>query len=156
MKFRNNKGFVMTDATIAVIILLILVPTIMGLVYNIQVTKRTSEVKAEAINILTNTIEASKGINIENVNANTVLQKLKDKIYIGKMSIDENQTNAVINTNNSSYKVYVEVIDYADSHSTQEPTPQHNTIKTVIAKVEYRVGGQTQELTLKTLIRRLK
>ena len=148
MKIRNNKGYVMTDISISIIILLILVPTIMGIVYNIGVTKRATEAKAEAINIATNTIEAAKGIDIANINVNSVLENIKNNIYKEKMTISEN--NGVINTNKSSYKVSVDVIDYADSH-TEDVQP--NIVKTITAKVEYRLSGKTQEITLKTVVK---
>ena len=147
MKLRNNKGYVMTDISIAVIILLILVPTIMGLVYNIGVTKRATEAKAEAINIATNTIEAAKGIELEAINTQSVLENIQTNIYKEKMTISEN--NGVITTNKSSYKVSVDVADYADSHIEVQP----NVVKTITAKVEFRLGGKTQEITLKTVIK---
>ena len=147
MKLRNNKGYVMTDISIAVIILLILVPTIMGLVYNIGATKRATEAKAEAINIATNTIEAAKGLELETINAQSVLENIQTNIYKEKMTISEN--NGVITTNKSSYKVSVDVADYADSHNEVQP----NVVKTITAKVEFRLGGKTQEITLKTVIK---
>ena len=147
MKLRNNKGYVMTDISIAVIILLILVPTIMGLVYNIGVTKRATETKAEAINIATNTIEAAKGIELEAINTQSVLENIQTNIYKEKMTISEN--NGVITTNKSSYKVSVDVADYADSHNEAQP----NVVKTITAKVEFRLGGKTQEITLRTVIK---
>ena len=147
MKLRNNKGYVMTDISIAVIILLILVPTIMGLVYNIGATKRATEAKAEAINIATNTIEAAKGLELEAINTQSVLENIQTNIYKEKMTISEN--NGVITTNKSSYKVSVDVADYADSHNEVQP----NVVKTITAKVEFRLGGKTQEITLKTVIK---
>ena len=147
MKLRNNKGYVMTDISIAVIILLILVPTIMGLVYNIGATKRATEAKAEAINIATNTIEAAKGIELEAINTQSVLENIQTNIYKEKMTISEN--NGVITTNKSSYKVSVDVADYADSHNEVQP----NVVKTITAKVEFRLGGKTQEITLRTVIK---
>lgn len=147
MKLRNNKGYVMTDISIAVIILLILVPTIMGLVYNIGATKRATEAKAEAINIATNTIEAAKGLELEAINTQSVLENIQTNIYKEKMTISEN--NGVITTNKSSYKVSVDVADYADSHNEVQP----NVVKTITAKVEFRLGGKTQEITLRTVIK---
>ena len=151
MKLKNNKGYVMTDISIAIIILLILVPTIMGMVYNIRATKRSTEAKAEAINIATNLIETAKGIDIEDINAETVLENTKTNIYKEKLTI--NNSEGVINTNNSSYKVSVDVVDFATTHSDEVPQPKQNIVKTITAKVEYRLSGKTQEITLKTVIK---
>ena len=67
MKLKNDKGYVLTDVSISVIILLILTPVIMGLVYRINSTKRNSEIKSEAINIAVNSLEAAKGIGVSDL-----------------------------------------------------------------------------------------
>ena len=93
MKLRNNKGYVMTDATIAILIALILVPTIMGIVYSIRTTKRASETKTGALNIATNALEIAKGIELEELDESEILSSLKSAIYKEKMTINENTRN---------------------------------------------------------------
>lgn len=64
MNLKNNNGYVLTDAAIALIIIVILIPTITGMIYNINRIKHGNERKTEAINIAVNTIEAAKSINM--------------------------------------------------------------------------------------------
>lgn len=64
MNLKNNNGYVLTDAAIALIIILILIPTITGMIYNINRIKHGNERKTEAINIAVNTIEVAKSINM--------------------------------------------------------------------------------------------
>lgn len=162
MKLRNNKGYVMTDASIAIIILLILVPTIMGLVYAVNVTRRTTEAKTDAINIVTNVIEAAKGISLDdNYDGEAILSSLKAEqgdIYYEQMGDITNEEinektlpTAVIEMDKAKYKVYVDVVDYADVEGHTEAA--RNIVKTVTATVKYKVGGQEKEISLSTVVK---
>jgi len=155
MEFRNNKGYVMTDMSIAVIILLILVPTIMGLVYNIGINKRATESKSEAINIAVNAIEAAKGISLEDLNEQKILEFLdtNNEIYHYTFT-DKNFVNkeGTIETEKASYKLLINVEDFANNENAPENvTP--NVIKTVKATVNYRLRGEDQEIELSTVVK---
>lgn len=155
MEFRSNKGYVMTDISIAVIILLILVPTIMGLVYNIGINKRATESKSEAINIAVNAIEAAKGISLEDLNEQKILEFLDTNNEIYQYTFaDKNFVNkeGTIKTEKASYKLLINVEDFANSESAPENvTP--NVIKTVKATVNYRLRGEDQEIELSTVVK---
>jgi len=155
MEFRNNKGYVMTDMSIAVIILLILVPTIMGLVYNIGINKRATESKSEAINIAVNAIEAAKGISLEDLNEQKILEFLdtNNEIYHYTFT-DKNFVNkeGTIETEKASYKLLINVEDFANNENAPENvTP--NVVKTVKATVNYRLRGEDQEIELSTVVK---
>lgn len=153
MNLRNNKGYVMTDASIAVIILLILVPTIMGIVYSIGATRRATEAKSEAINIVTNTIEATKGIDLANLDNKKILDSLKADVYTD-MTINQDTLggetlyNGIIKTEKGTYQVWTSIVDYGKTHEGVE-----NIVKTVTAKVKYRLRGTDQEISLSTVIK---
>lgn len=160
MRLRNNRGYVMTDVSIAIIVLLILVPTIMGLIYSISVTRRTTETKAQAINIVTNVIEAAKGIDINSLDGQEILESLErneQSIYYGEMGIINNEvingktvsTAVIKKADKESYKVYVDVIDYHDENEEAEA----NVLKIVTAIVKFKVSGQEKEISLKTVIK---
>ena len=108
MNFKNNKGYVVVDATIAVIILMILIPVLMGMVYRVNLTNHETKIKAEVINILVNTIETAKGIELENLTEEKVINKLQDTYTIS----DITSNSAVITTFIASYKLKVSVVDY--------------------------------------------
>ena len=156
MNLRNNKGYVITDVSIAVIILLILVPVIMGMVYGIGASKLATEVKSEAINIAINTIEESKLLPFdENALDNKspevyILNNVQSKIYhVEHMSVDENEKNAVINTDKASYKLEIQVTDY----NTINTEADENIVKMVKATVEYKIRGETKKVELSTVIK---
>lgn len=153
MNLRNNKGYVMTDASIAVIILLILVPTIMGIVYSVSASRRATEVKAEAINIATNAVETAKGITIANLDEGAVLNSLANSFQDDtdrNMTISNNK--GIVKTNKATYELTMSVIDFADTENAPEDAIS-NKVKTVTAKVKYRIKGTDQEISLSTVIK---
>lgn len=153
MNLQNNKGYVMTDASIAVIILLILVPTIMGLVYSISVSRRATESKSEAINIATNAVEAAKGLTLADLDEEAVLNSLANSF---QDDTDKNMTisngKGIIKTDKATYELTMTVIDYANTENAPEDAIS-NKVKTVTAKVKYRIKGTDQEISLSTVIK---
>ena len=148
MNLKNNKGYVITDVSIGVIILLILVPVIMGLIYGINTSKLSAEVKTEAISIAVNTVEAAKGLPMEEVTQGGVLTAVSNMdTYKNKATITG--TTAVIETNKASYKLEVNVQDYNEINNNANP----NVVKTVIAKVTYKVKGEEKNIELSTVVK---
>lgn len=164
MKLKNNKGYVITDVSISIIILLILVPVIMGMVYKTETIKRATESKAEAINIAVNTLEAAKGIGVTDlvdtqVNENVItakkliFEKIKEDVYNEKISFEENNTqSAVINDTKGSYVVLLEITDFATSEDAPEDV-RSNIVKTVKVTVRYKVNGEEKEINLSTVLK---
>lgn len=144
MNFKNNKGYVVVDATIAVIIFMILIPVLMGMVYRVNLTNHETKIKAEVINILVNTIETAKGIELENLTEEKVINKLQDTYTISKTS-----NSAVITTSIASYKLKVSVVDYHDTHSDAK----ENVLKTVKAVVTYKIGNKEKTMDLSTVVK---
>ena len=160
MKLKNNKGYVLTDVSISVIILLILTPVIMGLVYRINSTKRNSEIKSEAINIAVNSLEAAKGIGVselidsnENKAETLILNKLNEENYNNKLNIDQTEgKTATFNTDKGSYMLLLNITDFADAENAPDDV-MRNIVKNVNATVKYRTNGTDQEINLSTVIR---
>ena len=160
MKFKNDKGYVLTDVSISVIILLILTPVIMGLVYRINSSKRNTEIKSEAINIAVNSLEAAKGIGVsdlidsnENKAETLILNKLNEENYNNKLNIDQTEgKTATFNTDKGSYMLLLNVTDFADAENAPDDV-MRNIVKTVNATVKYRTNGTDQEINLSTVIR---
>ena len=182
MNLKNDRGYVITDVSISIIILLILVPVITAMVYKVNTIKRATESKAEAINILVNTLEAAKGIGITDLvdteeNETTdlgekkittaeekIFGKLDTDIYKaennnGKISFKENEENeenntksAIIETDKAKYMLLVEITDFAVSNDAP-PDVETGVVKTVKATVNYKVNGNDKEIDLSTVIK---
>ena len=145
MNLRSNKGFVTEDVAIAIIILLIIVPVIMGIVFSINSSKNAEDIKTEALNILTNTME----IPLDNdFTENKIIEELT-KTYGEKI---QNSANPItIKTDKASYQLKIEVVDYADDTENHSGAIR-NIVKTVKAEITFRTGGKEQIMDLSTVI----
>ena len=78
---RKNNGFAGIDISISMIIILIFIPTIFGIVYNIGKNNEEVTRKATAVGIATNVLEIAKKESYENINTsgnglvNDIIQK---------------------------------------------------------------------------------
>ena len=156
MNLRNNKGYVLTDVSVSIIILLIMVPVIMGIIYHISITQRTIETKTEAINIAVNAIEAAKGISVEELDEEKIIDVIKE---------DENKTYTITDDVEDSKKIILKTLDkksedkfsYQLSLSVEDfgvtSGESPNVVKTVNAVVKYRIKGEDKEIKLSTVVK---
>ena len=149
MNLKNNKGYVITDVSIAIIILLILIPVIMGLVYGIDTSKLSSEIKSEAINIAINTIEAAKGLPIEEVTPSNILTELSNMEAFEDYDIRNIDTKTVIEAKKANYELEINVVDYNTTNNNANP----NVVKTVTATVTYKIKGTEKNIELSTVVK---
>ena len=151
MNLRNKKGYVITDVSVAIIILLVLLPVIMGIIYGTEASKTAAETKTEALNIAINTVEAAKGIDIASVTSGEVLSKLSELecYHNNGNSISNNGSEAVINTKKASFKVSVNVTDYSSTNAQAT----ENIVKTVTAIVYYKERGEVKNIQLSTAVK---
>ena len=147
MNLKNNKGYVAVDASIAILILLIMVPTIVGMIYNVNKTNNYIDRKTEAISIAVNTIEAAKGIDVGSLNLDAVKQELKSKIYT-----DLDETEMTLTKDENTYKIEVRITDYADTDDGRAISAQSGYVKEVKVIVTFKSGQQLKNIELNTVI----
>lgn len=147
MNLKNNKGYVGIDATIAVIIILIIIPIIMGIVYNINKNNNATKREAQALNIAVNAIEASKGINIEELTAKQVVEEINE-IYQNTETEGIEEGKASLFINSTKYELTVEVTDYSQIN----PEATQNIVKMVKVTVKYKIGGEFKDIEISTVI----
>lgn len=174
MKLKNNRGYVAIDASIAVLVLLIIVPTIAGMIYNVNKTNNLIERKNEAISIAINTIETVKGIGVHgDINETVIKDKLseiytfaEDNTFTSENINDEatefddkiNSIQGTLTKDENTYKIQIHIQDYAN---TQEAIDKKNNtgievidelIKIVKVKVTFKSGNQQKDIELNTVI----
>ena len=142
MNLKNNKGYVAIDASIAVLVLLIIVPTIAGMIYNVNKTNNYIDRKTEAISIAINTIEVAKGIDITELTEEKWISDLKE-IY---EEIDKTELTLTIKDN--TYKIEIDIEDYNDINELAEA----GKVKTITVIVTFKSGNQNQNIELSTVI----
>ena len=142
MNFKKNNGYIGIDASISVMILLILIPIIAGMILNINRTNREISKKAEAMNIAINTIEIAKSKSVNELTQNSIFNELGET-YLGFKdgTLTKNLTTYTINT-------YIE--DYASTKEGIEKNALPNKVKIVTVTVEYKKGEKEEKIELTT------
>jgi hypothetical protein len=137
MNLKKNNGFVGVDISVALVILIILVPTITGIIYNINKKNNSIKRHSQASNIAVNVIENAKGIEAEDLD----IEKWKTEIEneYSQENIKSNSDNImVLEIDDVLYQVELSVIDYNKTNLEAE----ENKVKTVKVIVTYKVGGE--------------
>ena len=161
MNLKNNKGYTGIDISVAMIIILIFVPTIFGIVYNLQKTRARTEREASAINIATDILEIAKSLNYEEINLSDGTFKTSlDSIYTSSnynsnIDISEEDYTYVYYTyaddeNNVHYRIQVGVLIYFPESETNPSTD--GLIKQVKAIVTYPIGNTTKSINISTVL----
>ena len=87
--YKKNKGYIATDALIAIMIILIIIPTLTGMIYNISKTENAINRKTQAINIAVNAMEVAKGLYVKDLEKGKILETLNNmNLYEKKIDND--------------------------------------------------------------------
>lgn len=154
MKVKSNKGYVGMDVGIAILVLLVLVPTIAGMIYNVNKTNSLIDRKTEAISIAVNTIESAKGELVEDLTSEKVKEQLID-IYtdciISDITDPTETTDKKVLTvtkGENTYRIQIEIQDYSKLNRLAE----ENKVKIATVIVEFKSGKEQKEINLNTVI----
>ena len=160
MILKNNKGYVGIDISISLIIVLIIVPTIVGIVYNINKSKSNTIKKTEATSIAVNTIEVMKGMGIDNItdfalddtinNDNPIFIGLKT-IYSSAELAGDNKS-IIITKDDITYKITFTITDYALTPTGENVSANSGVVKVVNVDVQYKDGSNTENVQINTAI----
>lgn len=152
MNLKKNKGSVGVDISIALIAILIIIPTITGIIYNINKTNAEVERKSQAMNIAVNVMEIAKGFELEDLNTDDLFAEIANTYTSStaesNVQTDGSKTVLVIEIENVAYKVELEITDYSEIQSSAT----ENIVKTVKTIITYKVGGEEKELDLSTVV----
>ena len=146
MNFREENGFTGVDISIAVILILIFIPTIFGVIYNIRSAKGRTEREASSISQAIEILEESKGNGIENVET-----YLKSKYGNNAETVGTGGFIATTVKNEVSYKIEV---SYQYPSKYVESDPDTHFVKKVIVKVTYPTGNTTKTIEMSTILKK--
>ena len=174
MNLRKNKGYTGIDISITILILVVLIPVIAGMAYNIGKSKSSMEQKSFAIAEASNALEVAKSVKkIENIyskDADLPESVVADDDYIEKLKSnfqdklvdatqlpqikEEEGTESIIFTikdkNDKHYKIVIDVEDFQDMNVIEGA--KKNIIKKVTAKVIYSMGNNLKNVEISTII----
>lgn len=153
MNFKSNKGYTGIDISIAMIIILIFIPTIFGIVYNLQKARARTEREAIAINIATDVLEIAKSLNYSEVfisNENSEFKTLLNNKYSNLQNSNNTVNCNYSDVNNIHYKIQVTVSNYYPADI--EVQDQNDLVKQITAEVMYPVGNSTKSINISTVL----
>lgn len=151
MNIKNNRGYFAIDASVAMIILLIAVPFIAGMIYNVTKANSSMTRKTEAVNIAVNGIEAIKGIGIADLNDSTTMDdNIKQALKNVYENLDENEMT--LEKNEITYQIYYQITDYADTVEGKNLNATEGKTKIINVIVKYKLNKNIMEVGLKTAI----
>lgn len=167
MNFRNNKGYTGVDISVAMIIILIFIPTIFAVVNNIQRINAKAERQANAVNIATDILEIAKSINYDGVE--TVINESdpdSKKIFITRLNTKygtpayETITSDVVEDDyeyvyysysgekNVHYRIQIGLLNYEPEETQASP----DLVKKIKVTVTYPVGKNTKSINISTVL----
>lgn len=127
MKLRNNNGFTGIDLSIALIVLLIFIPVLFEIIYNLKKVNQSVDRESTALNIAVEVLEKNKLEQYEKIE--------------NKGPYDEKRKDV-------TYQVTVTV-------TSQEISAEATSLsKKVNVKVEYPVGKNTKSIDISTTIKK--
>lgn len=151
MNIKNNKGYFAIDASVAMIILLMVVPLIAGMIYNITKANSSMARKTEAVNIAVNSIEKIKGIGVTGLSDNTTMDaSIKQALKQVYQNLDENEMT--LEKDEITYQISYEVTDYASTEAGKNVQAIEGKTKIIQVTVQYRNQKATKEVKLETSI----
>lgn len=154
MNLKNNKGYAAEDILISVIVLLLFVPTIFGISYNIKKANNEVKRKTEAINI-----------------ASSILEEVKTKKY-EEISLQENQTiitglssvyitstynNPEYSETGYNYNYYTKIGTDEEHYIVQigaKKYGEQDVLKIVKVRVIYPVGKDTKAVDMSMAVQK--
>lgn len=153
MNLKNNKGYTGVDVSVAMIIILIFIPTIFGIIYNIQKTNSYVKRESEAVRIATDIVENAKSFDYEDLTITTLYQELIGTNYNTSTYVIEGQTGenyrylSKIGSKDEHYQIQINLENYYP-----EDVAQEDLIKKIKVTVIYPIGNTTKTVDISTLI----
>ena len=155
--FKKNNGFTGVDISISILVILIFVPTIFGVVYNIQKTNAGIERKTNAVNIATDVLEIVKSeqysdITVSNSKLVTDLNNKYTKSSYKNTEKEEDGYNYIYystkGSNNESYQIQLGIKNYYPSLSKTE-----DYVKEIKVRVFYFFGNSVKDIDIGIVVK---
>ncbi len=153
MNLKNNKGYTGVDISIAMIIILIFIPTIFGILYNIKKARTKTEREAFSLNIATDVLEIAKSLEYSEVvisEQESEFKRLLNNKY-NILQISNNTANySYSDYNDVHYNIQVTVSNYYPPGI--EDDEKHDYVKQATVTVTYPTGNTTKSINISTVL----
>ena len=165
MNLKNNKGYTGVDVSVAIIIIMLFIPTIFGMTYNINKTKANIAKKSYASQIATQILNIAKTTEYEKIDKGFNEQATNDNenflnklINIFGTPVSNHTYNDAAPDNSYIYKFFNTTKDNGDIFEIQvgvknyypedNNLPEKDIIKKIKVIVAYSVGSKLEKIEL--------
>ena len=138
MKIKQNKGIGLSDAIIAVVILMIFTGVIVSVSYNIYIQSNFIKRNEQATNYIVEVFEHAQGLIYEDVDTTELVEYINSK-YDNANAISGKYTEGA--EISEGYTIFINV---------QDKYPEY--IKQIDITVAYKLGGKNKAVNMSTLI----
>lgn len=141
---KKQNGFVVSDAMLAMLILMMFTGIITSLIYNIVLTSKRIKINSQEIAYITEVFNYAEQISYSNVTADILISHVNAKSDTNKF-VTAGKTTAGLET---PYKMTIEVEKY---NETAGNTDKKDLLKTIKIKVECTLSKKTYSTEMSTL-----
>lgn len=151
---RKNGGFAGIDISISMIIILIFIPTVFGIVYNIGKINAGVKRKSTAVGIATNVIEIAKSENYEDISFSEnsklitdIKQKYAESSYTNTEKEEDGYNYSyywIAGEQDEHYQIQVGIKNYYPEDSEEN----QDLIKIVKVRVFYPYGNKIKDVNI--------
>lgn len=159
INLRKSNGFAGIDISISMIIILIFIPTVFGIVYNIGKTNAEEKRKSTAVGIITNVLETIKGQDYENVDVsanklNSDISKIYQVSNYKNTEKEESGYNytyySYVDEDDVHYQIQIGIKNYYPSD-----TENQDLIKQVKVRVFYLIGDKLKDIDIGMVVQNI-
>ena len=149
MKNKKDRGYIGVDVSISLVIIVILLPTIIAIAYNISKSNNDIKRKAQATSIATFVIEDIKSVLNEKIaeDFETSDVIIQNAIYTSIQNAYSSDIQGTFDTQNGMFTLKKNEVLYR-VHIILESSTEDNKTFNVI--VEYPLGTRQEQVTITT------
>lgn len=141
---KKQNGFVVSDAILAILILIMFTGLITSLIYNIIVTSKKIKINSQQVTYITDVFNYAERLAYNDVTTENLIK------YVNEKNETKNSLTAGIENSNlqTPYKMIIKVEKY---NETEGNTEKEDLIKIITLKVETELSKKTYTTQMKML-----
>lgn len=148
MNLRSNKGFTGADILVSIVVLTIFIPTLFGMVYNVNKTNKYLTRESNAVKIATEILEIAKSIGVQAFDlegSGSFNNLLETNNYVLQQTDGEEAEYLYEGVDEVHYKVTINL-----SYPFDE---ENDLVKQIKVNVEYPIANTTKSIEISTVLK---
>ena len=142
---KRQKGVIITDAIVAILIILLFTGIVTTLMVNIALESTRIKMNSQQTDFATEIFEYVEGLAYDYVTQDNLIKYVNDK---GISAVSAGATIDTVSNANAAYKIGVQVETYTP---TDTSLPELDIIKIITLTIENNVNNKTYSTTMSTI-----